>query len=190
MTHPEESRRPALLTWLIWTAGFLGFPLAGLAGTAVAGRVDSPLAALIGGVVTGLVIGAVQVLASRRRLDPYRWIPVTALGMGLGLLLGATSVGYRTSLTSLAVMGVLTGLVVGAAQTLVLPGSTRHRWAWAAAIPALWALGWAVTTLAGVDVDRQFTVFGASGALTFSVLSGLLLLILLPGTTTVRQTAQ
>jgi hypothetical protein len=55
---------------LLWTTGFLAFPLAGLAGTAVAGRVDSPLAALLGGTVTGLVIGAGQALVSHRRLDP------------------------------------------------------------------------------------------------------------------------
>jgi hypothetical protein len=47
-------------------------------------------------------------------------------------------------------------------------------------MPALWALGWTVTTLAGIDVDRQFTVFGAYGALAFSALSGLLLHRLLP----------
>jgi hypothetical protein len=35
--------------WLIWTAGFIAFPIAGLAGRGVAGRVDDPLAALIGG---------------------------------------------------------------------------------------------------------------------------------------------
>ena len=62
----EQSRPSFLRTWLIWTAGFLAFPLAGLAGTAVAGRVDSPLAALLGGAVAGLVIGAGQALVSRR----------------------------------------------------------------------------------------------------------------------------
>ena len=59
-----------LPSWLLWTAGFLAFPIAGLAGSAVAGRVDSPLAALVGGLVTGAVIGAGQWLASRGRLDP------------------------------------------------------------------------------------------------------------------------
>ena len=29
----------------------------------------------------------------------------------------------------------------------------------------MWALGWAVTTAVGIDVEEQFTVFGASGAL-------------------------
>jgi hypothetical protein len=173
--------RPAFLRpWLIWTAGFLSFPLAGVAGAALAGRVDDPLAALAGGVITGLVIGAVQSLASSRRLDPRRWIVATAVGMGLGLLLGATAVGFGTALADLAVMGALTGLVLGPAQAVALPAPTTHRLAWAAAIPLLWALGWTLTTLGGIDVDKQYTVFGAIGAVTFSALSGVLLHRLLP----------
>lgn len=154
-------------------------PLAGLAGTAVVGRVDSPTAALIGGAVAGLVLGTGQWLVSRRRLDPRRWIPATAIGMGLGLLLGAATVGYGTSLADLAAMGALTGIVLGVAQTLALPRHAHRRWAWAVAMPALWALGWTTTTLGGISVDDQFTVFGAYGALTFSALSGLLLHYLL-----------
>jgi hypothetical protein len=180
VTRSTASRSSFLRTWLIWTAGFLAFPVAGLAGTAVAGRVDSPVAALLGGAVTGLVIGAGQALASSRRLDPRRWIPATTIGMGLGLLLGAATVGYRTSLADLALMGALTGLGLGVAQAIALPRHTQLRWAWAAALPFLWALGWTVTTLAMVTVDEQFTVFGASGAVTFSALSGLLLHRLLP----------
>jgi len=181
VTAPATSRTPFLRTWLIWTAGFLAFPLAGLAGTAVVGRVDSPLAALIGGAVAGLGIGLGQTLASRGRLDIRRWVPATGIGMGLGLLLGAVLVGYRTSLPDLALMGALTGLVLGPAQALALPRGTRLRWTWAAALPPLWALGWTTTTLGGIAVDEQFTVFGAYGAITFSALSGLLLLQLLPG---------
>ena len=167
-------------SWLIWTAGFLAFPIAGVAGRTVAGRVDSPVAALVAGLVTGAVIGAGQWLASRRRLRPARWILATALGMGLGLLLGATVVGFRTSLADLALMGALTGVVLGVAQTLALPAQTRRRWWWAVAMPLLWALGWTITTLAGIPVEQQFTIFGASGAVTFSALSGLLLHRLLP----------
>jgi hypothetical protein len=36
-------RSPFVRTWLIWTAGFLAFPLAGLAGTAVAGRLPAQI---------------------------------------------------------------------------------------------------------------------------------------------------
>jgi hypothetical protein len=195
VTHPRSSRGPSLRPWLIWTAGFLAFPVAGLAGTAVAGRADDPIAVLVGGAVTGLVIGAGQILASRGRLDVRTWVPATALGMGLGLLLGAVTVGYGTSLADLALMGALTGLVLGPAQAVVLPRGTRLRWAWAAAMPALWALGWTTTTLGGIAVDDQFMVFGAYGAVTFSALSGVLLLLLLPrrpgaGTPTAPTAAQ
>ena len=77
-------------------------------------------------------------------------------------------------------MGALTGLVLGVAQAVALPRATRLRWVWAAAMPVLWALGWTTTTLGGIAVDQQFTVFGAYGAMTFSALSGLLLHLLLP----------
>jgi hypothetical protein len=180
MTASHPSERSFLRTWLIWTAGFAAFPLAGLAGTGVAGRVDSPIAALVGGAVTGLVIGAAQTLVSRGRLDIRRWVPATGIGMGLGLLLGAVTVGYDTSLGGLVRMGALTGVLLGIAQALALPGRTRRRWTWAAAMPVLWALGWTATTLGGINVEEQFTVFGAYGALTFSAVSGLLLHVLLP----------
>jgi hypothetical protein len=139
---------------------------------------------VVGGAVAGLVLGAGQALASRRRLDPRRWIPANGVGMGIGLLVGAWVVDYGTSLADLALMGALTGVFLGPAQALALPRRTRMRWAWAAAMPALWALGWTVTTLGQIHVQEQFTIFGAYGALTFSALSGLLLHVLLPVRTT------
>lgn len=69
--------------------------------------------------------------------------------MSLGLFLGAATVGYRTSLAGLALMGSITGLVLGAAQALALPHTTHRRWVWPAAMPALWAIGWTSTTLGG-----------------------------------------
>jgi hypothetical protein len=180
MASPHVAADSFLRTWLIWTVGFLAFPLGGLAGTGVAGRVDAPIAALLGGAVTGLVIGTGQTLVGSRRLDPRWWIPATTIGMGLGLLLGAWAVDYRTSLGDLATMGALTGLVLGVAQAIALPRRTRMRWVWAAAVVFLWALGWTVTTLGGIAVEEQFTVFGSFGAVTFSTLSGLLLHRLLP----------
>jgi hypothetical protein len=180
MTRSEEPSPTFTRTWLLWTLGFLAFPIAGVAGTVAVGRVDSPTAALLGGAVSGLALGAGQALVSRRRLDPRRWIPATGVGMGIGLLLGAMVVDYGTSLADLALMGALTGLALGPAQALALPGRSRRRWVWAAAMPALWALGWTVTTVGQIHVEEQFTIFGAYGALTFSALSGLLLHSLLP----------
>lgn len=181
MTTPSSPATAGFLRpWLLWTAGFIAFPISGLAGTAVAGRVDGPIAALLGGVVCGLVLGAGQVLVSRGRLDPRRWVPATGVGMGAGLLLGAVVVDYETTLTALVTMGALTGLLLGVAQAVALPRRAHLRWAWAAAVPVLWALGWAATTLGGISVEDQFTVFGAYGAVTFMAISGLLLHYLLP----------
>jgi hypothetical protein len=177
---PTVRRSLAVRTWLLWTAGFLSFPIAGLAGAAVSGRVDGPVAALLAGLATGAVIGTGQALVSARRLQPVRWIVTSAVGMSAGLTLGGTAVDFGTSLTDLALMGGLTGLVLGLAQTIALPRRTRSRWLWAAGVTLLWALGWTVTTLAGIEVASQFSVFGASGAVTFSALSGLLLQLLLP----------
>jgi hypothetical protein len=180
-----------LWSWLIWTAGFLAFPIAGVAGRVVAGPVDSPTAALVAGLVTGALIGAGQCFVSRGRLRLVPWVLATALGMGLGLLLGATAVGFQTSLADVAVMGALTGAALGVAQAVALPARTRRRWLWAVAMPPLWALGWMVTTLAGIPVEEQVTIFGASGAVTFSALSGLLLYgLLLPRPTPLADTAR
>jgi hypothetical protein len=179
--YDVDATRPRLLrSWLVWMLGFLAFPVGGFAASLIAGRIDSPRAAVIGGAIAGLAVGAGQVLVSRGRLDWRWWVPATIVGMALGLLLGAAVVGYGSSLPDLAIMGALTGVPLGIAQTIALPRRARLRWTWAAAMPALWALGWTVTTAAGIAVSDQFAIFGAFGALTFAALSGLLLQILLP----------
>jgi hypothetical protein len=78
-------------------------------------------------------------------------------------------------------MGALTGLVLGAAQTVALPPRTLMRWGWAAATPVLWTLGWIISTVViTAAVGAQFFVFGASGAVIVAALSGLVLHRLLP----------
>ncbi|WP_225804513.1 hypothetical protein [Streptomyces sp. NK15101] len=181
-------RGPASRGWIRWTAGFLAFPLAGLAGRAAAGPVDDAVSALVGGVVTGAVIGAGQALVSSGRLAPARWSAATAAGSGLGLLFGAALAGHRTDPGSTALMGAVEGVLLGVAQACALPRAARLPWLWAVAMPVLWAAGWTVTTLAGVGVEARFTVFGATGALTFSALSGVLLHGLLPLTAPGRVT--
>jgi hypothetical protein len=180
-TAPAVNRRRAVRSWLLWTAGFLVFPVAGLVGTAAAGRVDSPGAAAVGGLVAGAALGTGQALLSSRRLPVLRWTVATAIGMAAGLLLGAHTVQYGTTLGELVLMGVLTGAVLGPSQALVLPRRVRHRWLWAASMPAVWAAGWAVTTVVISDaVEAQFTLLGASGAIVVSAVLGALLHALLP----------
>jgi hypothetical protein len=42
-------------------------------------------------------------------------------------------------------------------------------------MPVLFALGWCATSVAGIGVEDQFTVFGAVGASVYTLLSGVLL---------------
>ena len=171
-----DPRRFNVKGWLLWTAGFVSFPIAGIAAQAAVGRVNDAVAALAGGLIAGAVIGTGQWLAARRLLgDPLAWIAATASGMGIGLLAGAWAVGYGTSVGELALMGAITGVPLGAAQAFLLRGRVARSWVWAAAVPLLWALGWTVTAAAGVGVDRQYAVFGAFGAITVMALSGILL---------------
>jgi hypothetical protein len=162
--------------WLRWLPTFVGFIAGGAIASAVTGPVTTVIAALAGGAIAGAVIGAGQWLALRGRLPRIAWwIPATAVGQAVGLAAGAALVGYRTGPQDLAIQGAITGLGVGVLQALVLRQHVATWFWWAIAMPPLWALGWTVTTAAGVGVNQQFTNFGATGAIVVTVLSGLLL---------------
>jgi hypothetical protein len=161
-----------------WVAVAVAFPIAGLIGWTLGGRVDAVDAALVGGTLTGAGLGAVRWWAAKGALGrAAAWISISAVGYASGLAAGAALVGYDTDLGALAVMGLVSGAVLGTAQGLVLARQGHRGLAvpWAVAMPVLFALGWCATTLGGIDVDKQFTVFGAFGAVVFMLLSGPLL---------------
>ncbi|MFT4039982.1 MAG: hypothetical protein QM692_17520 [Thermomicrobiales bacterium] len=170
---PRATPRPFVVRWL---PTFLGFPAGGTLAMLLTGPVDAPLPALLGGALAGAAIGGAQWLALRGRLPQAGWwVPATALGHALGLAAGSALVGYQTGLAPLAVQGAVTGLALGIAQGLTLRRSLPGWLWWMAAMPLLWALGWIVTTAAGVQVERQFTNFGSLGAIAVTLLGGLLL---------------
>jgi hypothetical protein len=176
MVLMQDQHRFNTKAWLLWTAGFVAFVIGGALATGAVGRINDFGSALVGGLVAGAVIGTGQWLVARHLLgNPQTWIPATAGAMGIGLGVGAWAVGYGTSLGELALMGAITGIPLGAAQAYLLRDRLANAWVWAAAMPLLWALGWSVSTFIGVSVDNQFAVFGASGAITFMALSGMLL---------------
>jgi hypothetical protein len=173
-----ESKRWGL--WLRWLPTCVGFIGGGALALAVSGPVDALPAAVSGGALAGAVIGAGQWLALRGRLPISAWwIPATAIGQAVGLAAGAGLVGYQTGFQDLAIKGAVTSLGVGLLQALVLRQHIATWFWWAIAMPPLWALGWIVTTAAGVGVDQQFTNYGATGAIVVTALSGLLLVALL-----------
>jgi len=173
-------RSPWLPTTARWMATFVGFPLGGYAAFLVLGPVDTVRTALIGGLITGLAIGVAQAAGMGRTRPPVGpWIAATAIGMTVGLAVGAATVDYATTLTALAIQGAICGLAVGAAQAVVLhPLLGRLALAWPAALAVIWAAGWMVTTAAGIQVDQQFTVFGAFGAIAVTALTAVLPVLL------------
>lgn len=180
----SQMRSPFFRNLLLWTLSFLAIPIAGYLGTAIVGPVDNPIAALLGGAFVGGSVGLVQALLSRGRLSPLRWTAATAAGMSVAVFSSTLVVGYATDLGSLATAGGIAGAVLGLAQTLALPTGTRLRWLWLPVTAVLWPLAWTVTTLAGIHVEEQFIMFGASGAIVYTVLAGLTLQALLPRPTT------
>ena len=162
---------------LRWLPTFLGFPLGGFAAELIAGPVDSLAAAVVGGAITGAVLGAVQAWGMGENGPPARdWIAATTAGLTVGLAIGSAAVGYGTELADLVVQGAICGLAIGSAQAFVLRG--RVGYLWAPALSALWALGWAITTSIGVDVETQYAVFGSSGALVVTAATVVLPMLL------------
>jgi hypothetical protein len=173
--HSSEDRR--FPGWR-WAAVGFAFPIAGYIGWGVSGPVDAVGAALLGGALTGAGLGAVQWWAAKKTFGPAgAWIGASAVGYAAGLAVGAALVGYGTDLADLALMGLISGVVLGIAQAVALArhGNARLAAAWGAAMPALLALGWCASTGIGISVEDQFTVFGAAGALLFTLLSALVL---------------
>ena len=162
---------------LRWLPTFIGFPIGGFVAELIAGPVDGLVAALLAGAITGVVLGAVQSWAMGTNGPPARqWIIATTTGLAAGLALGSAAVGYGTSLTDLVIQGAICGLAIGTAQALTLRG--RVAYLWAPALSALWALGWAVSTSIGIDVDTQWAVFGSSGALVVTAATAILPVLL------------
>jgi hypothetical protein len=163
---------------LVWTATLLAFPLAGLAGRAVAGPVDATWTAVLAGVVAGLVLGVAQWLALRRIGADVRWIAATAVGLGVGLGAAYGIFGYGDTVGDLALLGAVSGLGIGIAQWWVLRGLVRGSLVWIPASAAAWALAWTVTTAIGVDPDDRWANPGLSGAATATLLLGAVLWML------------
>jgi hypothetical protein len=185
-----DSGDPSTGGWrffLWWMLAFLGFPLGGLLALVLVGSVEGVLSGALGGALAGAVIGAAQWLVLRRyprvRVGP-EWILATALGVALGDALGALLTGSGTGIGALLVTGLATGVAVGLLQWgLVLRGRVLLGSLWPPVVAIAWPLGWTVTWAAGIDVERSYYVFGASGALVFAAITGLAMLLMLRGRT-------
>jgi hypothetical protein len=163
---------PTATAALRWAATAPAFPIGGLLAR-LPGPVDGPAAAVVAGALAGGVLGLAQGLALGRRT--LLLTAGSAAGLAAGLAIGGALVGWSTTPASLALQGLVSGAAVGAAQWPVLAGVLRGRAAvWPLLTAAAWALGWLTTEAVGVDVERQYAVFGAAGAGVATALTGLL----------------
>ncbi len=175
MNHVRSSSR----VLLVWVLAFLGFPIAGFL-AALLGAVTTPLAAILAGAITGAVLGLVQWLVLRSQLSlSVWWIAATAIGMSVGLAISTAFLGTETSGSGLLWRAVLTGFCIGVAQWLVLRQVLPQAILWIGVITLGWTLGWFITRSAGIDLTYKWSVFGATGALAFQVLTGIALYFLL-----------
>ena len=165
--------------WLLWVIAFLSFPVAGLLANRV-GSVSTPVVALLAGAIAGATLGLIQWLILRSRLSlPIWWIVATSVGLGVGLAISTIFLGSETAGNPLLWRGLITGASMGLAQWLLLRPIVPQSIVWIVVVAVGWAIGWSVTRSAGIDLTPKWSVFGISGALTFQLLTGLVLYYLL-----------
>jgi hypothetical protein len=168
--------------WLFWVLAFLSFPIAGLLANLV-GSVNTPVRGFLAGAIAGAVLGLIQWLVLKSRLPqlPAWWVIATSAGFAVGLAVSTALLGSEIDGTELLWRGAITGLFIGSAQFVVLQRflPLPQSLIWIGVLGLLWALGWFITRSAGIDLSYKWAVFGASGALTFQLFTGLALYLLL-----------
>ncbi len=194
MKHPTS---PALLRgarlWRWWVAAMILGELVGLGGVGLIGLAASMVApedpgfvlaaALFAAMITtgageGAIVGLAQSVVLRRSLPAVpraRWVAATAAGAALAWILGA-SVAMSLSddadigaLISLWVgIGMAAGVLLGAAQWVVLRGVAERAWVWLPANAAGWGLGVTVAFAGASAVPGE----GGVPAIALIVLTG------------------
>jgi hypothetical protein len=167
------------MTFKRWLPTFLAFPLGGLLAWVALGSLDDPVSAAAGGLLAGAVIGAAQWLALRSQGIGRRWIGYTAAAMAAGTALASAITGAGTELADLMFTGLVAGAAVGAAQSTMLAHNRLVAVGWTAVTAASWSSAWIVSwAVIGINADQGFYVFGSSGALVATFLTGLALRML------------
>ena len=180
VTVREEAGAVGWRFFLWWMFAFLGFPLGGFLAFVLVGSIEGMASGALAGALAGAVIGAAQWLALRRYLGVGpAWVLVTALGVAIGDAVGASLTGAVTGIGDLLIIGLATGVAVGLSQWTLLRGRVRAANLWVPVVAVAWPVGWTVTWSIGVDVERGYAVFGSSGALVFSAITGVAMLLVL-----------
>lgn len=183
---------PSIQFWLVWFVAFVGFPIGGLLAKIVVGPVSSLTTAALAGAITGAVLGLVQWFVLKQQLPVSSfWVLATSLSMAVGLATSVALFGSEVNDHNLFLRAVLTGFCVGLAQALVSRSSlsltTLQTSIWVIAVSLGFEMGWFITKAVGVDLSQKWTVFGATGAWTFQILTGTAIYLFLRSSLIVNQ---
>jgi hypothetical protein len=157
----------------MWSAVFIAYPIAGGLGRVIANPADGLVFAFVTAAVAGAILGLAQWLALGRHVSALRWVGATALGLGVSFVL--VQVAGATSSAAAPVIGAVTGLGVGIAQSFVRSDRLPTPSIWIPTMGIAWAIGWLVTTSIGVQAEAGWPVVGVSGALVAQILTGIVL---------------
>lgn len=157
-----------------WILTSLAYPAAGWLAYLLVGSVTGPLSGAAAGAVAGVVLGGAQALALERA-GGWRWLAATVAGLSLGSAAAAAVTGASTTVPGLAVSGLVTGAILGAAQGASLRRGPRVALLWTITTAVAWALAWVVTANVIVDADRGYVIFGLSGVVVALALGGIVI---------------
>jgi hypothetical protein len=157
-----------------WIAVFLAYPIAGFLGRLIANPADGLVFAFITAAVAGVILGLAQWLALGRHDSAVRWVGATALGLGVSFVI-VQAVGATNNSAAL-VIGAVTGLGVGVAQSFLRSDRMPSPVVWIPTMGVAWAIAWVVTTSIGVQANAGWPVVGVSGALVAQLLTGVVLM--------------
>ena len=160
--------------YLKWVAVFLAYPIAGFLGRLIANPADGFVFAFITAAVAGAIIGVAQWFALGRDISAVRWIGATAVGLGVSFVI-VQALG-ATNNAAAPVIGAVTGLGVGIAQSFVRSHRMPAAAVWIPTMGVAWAIAWVVTTSIGVQANAGWPVVGVSGALVAQLLTGVVLM--------------
>ena len=162
------------MSFVRWAPTILSFPIGGWVATTVVGPVTGPPAAALAGAIAGAAIGAAQWWALGRRVN-WTWLLGSILGMAAGSALSAALTGAATTVVALITAGLVAGATMGAAQGLSLRRGVRVTGLWAATVGLSWGAGWAITANVIIDAESGYVIFGLSGALVVTIVTGLVI---------------
>jgi hypothetical protein len=162
------------MTFKRWLPTFLAFPIGGYLAFGAIGSLDGVVSAAAGGFLAGAFIGAAQWLALRTEGFDFRWAGYTAAAVTAGTAAGAVLTDSGTALSDVMLAGLVTGAAVGAAQATLLARGRAVAAAWTAITASGWSLGWLASS-GIIDLERGFYVFGSSGAVLMTALTGVAL---------------